>query len=131
LVSSIKKFLNTKAVVLPIPLWILLPAAQIVQKILGYKNPIHPVRVKKAATPTHIIPQALKDYGFNFKYDFLKSLIHWQADNPEDFESLLSGPIAPETTKIKMVRGAESSVGIRTAPQPEMTMVEQEEEIKV
>jgi GlcNAc-P-P-Und epimerase len=129
LVGSIKKFLNTKAIVLPIPLWMLMPAAKLIQKILGYKNPIHPVRVKKAATPTHIVPQALKDFGFDFKYDFLNSLYHWQMVNRSDFESLLPTPVAPETTKIKIVRGAESAENIGISSRPESEEVEQEEEI--
>jgi len=113
LVNSIKKFLNTKAFVLPIPLWILLPAAKMVQKFLGYKNPIHPIRVKKAATPTHIVPQALKDLGFDFKYDFLNSLIHWRAKNPTDFGALVPEPVASGLFDIRMVRGAESAENIR------------------
>jgi len=130
LVGTIKQFLKTKAVVMPIPLWILMPAAQIIQRILGYKNPIHPVRVKKAATPTHIIPQALKDTGFDFKYDFQKSLIHWQADNPDDFAGLLHESAATEMTKIKMVRGEEISGNVRTAPDSRLLNIEQEEEIE-
>ncbi len=113
LVNSIKIFLNTRAVVLPIPLWILLPAAKIIQKFLGYKNPIHPVRVKKAATPTHIVPQALRDLGFDFKYDFLNSLIHWQADNPTDFRPLVPGPVTPGLFGFKMARGTEPAEDIR------------------
>ena len=63
----------------------LLPAAKMVQKVWGFKNPIHPVRVKKAATPTHIIPQVLINMGFRSPYDFLTSLEHWCRVAPEDF----------------------------------------------
>ncbi len=131
LVNFIKSFFDTKAVVLPIPLWILLPASKIVQKILGYRNPIHPMRVKKAATPTHIVPQALKDIGFGFKYDFLSSLIHWQVDNPIDFESLISETVAPDPFGVRMVRGAESGESTSIENQLSRTETEKQEEIKV
>ncbi len=86
LVSSVQKHLNCRAVSFPIPLWVLLPIARIVQKIWGSRNPIHPVRVRKAGTPTHIVPRRLAEMGFDFKYDFLSSLRHWSAVAPEDFE---------------------------------------------
>jgi hypothetical protein len=41
--------------------------------------------VRKAATPTHIVPKRLKDLGFEFKYDFASSLKHWKTISPEDF----------------------------------------------
>ncbi len=85
LVSAVKTFLDSRALVLPVPLPILLPVSKLVQATLGSKNPIHPARVKKAATPTHIIPAKLKEFGFNFKYDFLSSLTHWRTVAPEDF----------------------------------------------
>jgi nucleoside-diphosphate-sugar epimerase len=129
LVNSIKKFLNTGAIVLPLPLWLLLPVSKLIQRILGYKNPIHPVRVKKAATPTHIIPQALKDRGFEFKYDFMNSLRHWRAENPADFESLLPESLTPESNDIKMVRGRENAENIRILSQSKSAEIEKEEEI--
>ncbi|PKK83750.1 MAG: NAD(P)-dependent oxidoreductase [candidate division Zixibacteria bacterium HGW-Zixibacteria-1] len=84
-VDVIKRFNGTNALVLPIPLWILLPVSKTIQKILGFRNPIHPVRVKKAATPTHIIPGALMEKGFYFRYTFESSLHHWHKVAPEDF----------------------------------------------
>ena len=89
LVAVIRQFTGTNALVLPIPLWILLPVSQTIQKLLGFRNPIHPVRVKKAATPTHIIPNALMESGFYFRYTFESSLHHWQKTAPEDFGNIL------------------------------------------
>jgi len=106
LVKAIKRHLNTGAVVLPLPQALLMPAAKIIQRILGARNPVHPVRVKKAATPTHIVPGKLAEMGFKFKYSFAESLKHWQMIRPEDFGL----PKTPETsthTKIKLERGAE------------------------
>jgi hypothetical protein len=84
-VKLVKAFLGRRALVMPLPLWLLVPAAKAVQAVAGAKNPIHPVRVRKAATPTHIIPQALMDLGFEFKYDFTSSLKHWYEAAPSDF----------------------------------------------
>ena len=87
LVEITKKFLNCRAVVLPIPLWILLPIAHAVQALFGKANPVHPVRVRKAATPTYIVPQTLIDLDFDFRYTFAESLEHWQQISPGDFNS--------------------------------------------
>ena len=54
-------------------------------KTLGKKTDIHPVRVKKAGFPTNIKPNYLIENGFNFKYDFKKSLNHWKSIAPKDF----------------------------------------------
>jgi nucleoside-diphosphate-sugar epimerase len=74
-----------KAGVVRLPMTALVAAAHVVQKLTGGKSPIHPVRVRKAATPTHIVPKRLKDLGFEFKYDFASSLKHWKTISPEDF----------------------------------------------
>lgn len=108
LVRLIKRFLDTRALVLPLPLWLLMPASKFIQALVGFKNPIHPVRVKKAATPTHIIPQALLDRGFNFKYDFENSLRHWRLVNPGDFEGLLKTDSRKAPVVLKMTRLSEN-----------------------
>ena len=69
-----------------LPITALVAAAHVIQKLTGGKSPIHPVRVRKAATPTHIVPQRLIDLGFEFKYDFARSLEHWKMIAPEDFQ---------------------------------------------
>jgi len=102
LVDTIKDFLDCGAMILPIPLWALLPAARIAQALLGTKCPIHPVRVRKAATPTHIIPRLLREHGFQFRYRFLDSLEHWQAVAPEDFG--LKKPAVSPARKLKLVK---------------------------
>jgi len=109
LVQTIKQMLNTRALVLSIPLWMLLPTAKIIQTMIGFKNPIHPVRVWKAATPTHIVPQALIDKGFNFKYDFGSSLVHWRATTPEDFAGTYSPKENRAQTSLKLTRRSEQA----------------------
>jgi nucleoside-diphosphate-sugar epimerase len=109
IVNSIKKHFNLRALVMPLPLKLLLPCSQMVQAIFGFRNPIHPVRVKKAATPTHIIPQTLIDMGFKFNYDFLSSITHWQENSPEDFAFIGKGakPKAGQRRALKLKRTAE------------------------
>lgn len=83
--GEVKRFVGSKAPLISLPTSLLLPLAAIVQFIAGDKNPIHPTRVIKAGRPTHIKPQKLMNMGFEFKYDFRKSLEHWKKVNPNDF----------------------------------------------
>ncbi|KAF0095838.1 MAG: Uncharacterized protein E1N59_614 [Puniceicoccaceae bacterium 5H] len=85
LVKHIEAFLGKRSRTIPLPLWALVPAAHVVQWLTGAKSSIHPKRVRKAAMPTHIVPQWLIDHGFTFKYDFATSLKDWKAKRPEDF----------------------------------------------
>lgn len=80
-----RQFLNKKSPIFSLPTWFLLPAATLVQMIAGAKNPVHPVRVKKAGMSTHIIPQTLIDMGFKFNYSFVESLHHWKKIKEDDF----------------------------------------------
>jgi nucleoside-diphosphate-sugar epimerase len=83
--GDVRKFVGSKMPILSIPTALLLPIAQLVQVLLGARNPIHPVRVRKASLPTHIVPQTLLDMGFPFKFTFASSLEHWRQHTPEDF----------------------------------------------
>jgi nucleoside-diphosphate-sugar epimerase len=85
LVRHVKAHLGSRAPVLPLPVSLLAPAAAVLQILTGGRGPIHPVRVKKAARPTHIVPRALIDMGFDFRFDFASSLADWQRQAPEDF----------------------------------------------
>lgn len=80
-----KKFLKSKAPIVSMPSTLLIPIAYIVYKITK-SNGIHPVRVRKAGTPTHIVPQSLIAMNFIFRYDFEKSLEHWMKVAPHDFQ---------------------------------------------
>ncbi len=105
-VKQVKGFLGCRALVMPLPLWLLLPASRLIQAFAGNRNPIHPVRVRKAATPTHIVPQTLLDLGFRFKYDFLSSLVHWYEVAPSDFEFAL--PLK-RSGKLTLMRSGENT----------------------
>ena len=111
IVSKVKSFLNCRALVLPLPLALLVPLSRLVQAIMGGRSPIHPVRVRKTATPTYIIPQTLKDLGFRFKYDFLGSLRHWAAVRPEDFD-FAPGIHEQGRSSLKMLKPGEESQAV-------------------
>ena len=87
IVSQTKAFVGSHAPVMRVPKALLSFIAATAQLFLGSKNPIHPVRVRKAAMSTHILPGTLKEMGFEFRYPYLKSLEHWRSISPQDFES--------------------------------------------
>ncbi len=68
-----------------VPESLLIAAARIAQVATAGRSPIHPVRVRKAAQSTHILPAELVRLGFEFRYDFSESLRHWRNIAPEDF----------------------------------------------
>ena len=70
-----------------IPERMLVPAASLAQLLMGAHNPIHPVRVKKAAMSTPIVPGVLQKMGFQVRYPYRKSLEHWRSIIPRDFEA--------------------------------------------
>lgn len=70
---------------LRIPKAVLVALAAVAQAATGGRSPIHPVRVRKAAQSTHIVPGVLMQLGFEFRYDFAESLRHWMSVAPEDF----------------------------------------------
>jgi len=89
MVNVVKKELKIKKPTLYLPVWLLSFIASIIQigcKLIGINSDIHPVRVRKAGFPTNIKPQYLLDNGFEFKYGFQKSLIHWKEVSPKDFD---------------------------------------------
>jgi hypothetical protein len=85
LVAVVKRFLDKSAPTVAIPLSILTTAAGVIQVLTAGRSPIHPARVRKVATPTHIVPAFLQSTGFQFKYGFERSLQHWMSAAPEDF----------------------------------------------
>ncbi|MCB2201790.1 NAD(P)-dependent oxidoreductase [bacterium] len=126
IVAEAKKFVQSRAAVISIPLGLLLPVSSLVQKVIGSRNPIHPVRVRKAATPTHIIPQRLLELGFDFRFSFARSLEHWLSVSPEDFgRAPVETPSAP--ARLHMRRGREVAGETSPAPRIRPARVEAEE----
>jgi nucleoside-diphosphate-sugar epimerase len=85
LVQSVQAHLGKKIPTFTAPLPLLQLAASVVQVLTAGRSPIHPARVRKVATATHIVPQQLMDLGFPFRYDFRTSLTDWAAKAPADF----------------------------------------------
>jgi len=85
LVRVAKRVVGSSAPTVAVPLPLLTAAAALVQVLTAGKSPIHPARVRKVATSTHIVPEFLSKSGFRFRYDFESSLSHWFSDSPEDF----------------------------------------------
>jgi nucleoside-diphosphate-sugar epimerase len=129
LVDIIKRCLGTQALVLLIPLRVLLPISKIVQMVLGPQNPIHPVRVKKAAMPTHIIPKALMELGFNFEYDFESSLAHWHKMAPQDLGPLAYQAIKPDRPRLRLERYPEQVRSSMFRRDNRRMEIEKEEEV--
>ncbi|MBS1533437.1 MAG: NAD(P)-dependent oxidoreductase [Bacteroidetes bacterium] len=84
----IKQNLGYKRPTLSLPVGLLSLIASVLQiafRLLGKKTDIHPTRVRKAGFPTNIKPQYLIDNGFEFNFNFSKSLEHWKSKEPKDF----------------------------------------------
>lgn len=85
LVACVASELGIRRPRLRIPKPLLVSVARVAQLASGGRSSIHPVRVRKAAQSTHIVPAELFRLGFNFRYDFSQSLKHWRSVAPEDF----------------------------------------------
>jgi GlcNAc-P-P-Und epimerase len=85
LVRIVQAHLGTKIPTLTAPLPVLEVVAALAQLATGGRSPIHPVRVRKTASSTHVIPESLLKMGFHFRYDFAASLKDWAKKSPEDF----------------------------------------------
>lgn len=85
LFATITAILGIRRARLHVPKSLLVLLARVAQLASGGRSPIHPVRVRKAAQSTHIVPAELIRLGFEFRYDFAESLRHWMSIAPEDF----------------------------------------------
>lgn len=85
LVDVVGQFLGKHPPAITIPLPVLVAAAGFWNAITGGRSPVHPDRVRKVATSTHIVPKFLMQSGFQFNYSFAESLQHWASRAPEDF----------------------------------------------
>ncbi|MDX2196349.1 MAG: NAD(P)-dependent oxidoreductase [Cytophagales bacterium] len=85
MIQIIKEVTGSRAITWHIPMPILIAISKILHAVYPGIKGIHPVRVRKVARPTHIVPQYLIDSGFVFEYDFKTSLVHWRSVSPQDF----------------------------------------------
>jgi len=96
LVGIVRRQFRCSAPTLSLPVWLLEPAAATMQLVTRGRSPVHPARVRKAATATHIVPQQLKELGFQFRYDFQSSLEHWRSQAPLDFGHGKKASVGPD-----------------------------------
>jgi nucleoside-diphosphate-sugar epimerase len=87
LVHIVQKKLGRKMPVLTAPLALLEVIAALSQVLTAGRSPLHPVRVRKTAMSTHIVPETLAKAGFQFRYNFTASLEDWAKKSPEDFHA--------------------------------------------
>lgn len=85
LVENVQAQMGRKTHTFTAPLLLLQAVAALAQLITFGRSPLHPVRVRKTAMTTHIIPQTLLQMGFNFRYNFSESLRDWARKAPADF----------------------------------------------
>ena len=81
---EVKKVFGIKRRTYSVPLRLLVVASMFIT-FFNRRSSVHPVRVKKAAFPTNILPGYLIRNDFHFKYEFSKSLPHWLSLSPDDF----------------------------------------------
>lgn len=85
LVRMVQAHIGKKTPTFTAPLPLLEAVAAFMQLATAGRSPLHPVRVRKTAMSTHIVPELLAKLGFHFRYDFSASLIDWARKSPEDF----------------------------------------------
>ena len=85
LVRIIQQQVGTRKPALTAPLPVLETVAAVAQFVTRGRSPLHPMRVRKTASSTHVLPERLLNMGFPFRYDFASSLQHWAERSPEDF----------------------------------------------
>jgi nucleoside-diphosphate-sugar epimerase len=85
LVQIVQSHLGKRNLTFTAPLPVLQAAAVVAQLVTRGRSPIHPVRVRKSASSTHVIPETLSKMKFQFRYDFAASLNDWLKKSPEDF----------------------------------------------
>jgi nucleoside-diphosphate-sugar epimerase len=85
LVRIVRKQIGRRGPTFTAPLFLLQAMAGAAQLLTRGRSPLHPVRVRKTASSTHVIPKALLKMGFQFRYDFASSLEDWAGKAPQDF----------------------------------------------
>lgn len=87
LVQMVQQQVGRRTPTLTAPVSVLAVLATVAQFLTAGRSPLHPLRVRKTATSTHIVPEALSNLGFVFRYDFPASLQDWAKKSPKDFEA--------------------------------------------
>jgi nucleoside-diphosphate-sugar epimerase/glycosyltransferase involved in cell wall biosynthesis len=130
LVHAIQDEFGYRLPVPSLPSSLLVAAAYVAQALTRGRSAVHPVRVRKAAQPTHVVPRWLIDNGFDFQFDFRSSLTHWASVAPEDFRvgaPATASPVLPQArprlTPVDDVPGGEPDVAALRARFPRVALV--------
>jgi GlcNAc-P-P-Und epimerase len=87
-VDAVCKVAKIKRAPLKVPYLLLLsasyPIAQLA-KVLGRKQPIDPVRIRKLVRSNNIVPDFLRTAGYPYQYTLEKALEDWKHEKPEDW----------------------------------------------
>jgi GlcNAc-P-P-Und epimerase len=86
LVQIVQAHFGKRVPVFTAPLPLLVAVARMAQLLTGGRSPLHPLRVRKTASSTYIIPESLLNMRFPFRYDFASSLTDWASKSPKDFK---------------------------------------------
>lgn len=92
LVAAVQHEFGGTRIVPRVPLAAALAAARALDLALLGRSPVSPERVRKAATPTHVVPRVLLARGWRFPYAFARALADWRLRAPQDFGER---PLAP------------------------------------
>ncbi|MEZ5962283.1 MAG: NAD(P)-dependent oxidoreductase [Planctomycetota bacterium] len=68
-----------------LPQQLLMLVAHAIHSATLGRSVIHPTRVRKASTPTHVLTTRLRQLGYRFRFDFATALRDWQRRAPADF----------------------------------------------
>ncbi len=86
---AIQQTLGKSRYIPSIPLSVLMAAAFgwfVINKFLGRKTDINPVRISKLRRSNYIIPKVLVDSGYQYQYDLKKAMQDWKEQNPSDWQ---------------------------------------------
>jgi nucleoside-diphosphate-sugar epimerase len=85
LVNAVENEFGVRHFVPRVPLGLALAAARVFERVLPGCSPVSSVRVRKAATSTHVVPRFLLERGWRFPYTFARALADWRLRAPGDF----------------------------------------------
>ncbi|MEM9154453.1 MAG: NAD(P)-dependent oxidoreductase [Cyanobacteria bacterium P01_F01_bin.33] len=58
---------------------------EVLSRILGIRQPVSPVRIRKLVRSNHIQPAFLRAMGYEYRYTTAQALADWQKERPEDW----------------------------------------------
>ncbi|WP_404787391.1 NAD-dependent epimerase/dehydratase family protein [Altericista sp. CCNU0014] len=87
-VSAVCKVAEIQRTPLKVPYLLLLSASYPIAQLaglLGLKQPIDPVRIRKLVRSNNIVPDFLRSAGYPYQYTLEQALEDWRQEKPEDW----------------------------------------------